>query len=210
MKSYDMTIKMKPLQQYLGMVHASYPDVSLLMCAQSVPFPWSLAVHHQSLAFRARLCHAKNEAPEEEAGMVLFCFVWNSNFWVCGQNPTQWTLKLNLFRSTSTWYHLQMRSLPYKTKSGIFLKLIFLFITLFKVVFKTLNIPKVLQDKVLTDTTGLHNSLVTYRLLLSHDLLAFLWLAVLRVHLLRQLMLESSAFEETPSGKPCSCTVYRA
>ena len=33
----------------------------------SVPFPWSLAVHHQSLAFRARLCHAKNEAPEEEA-----------------------------------------------------------------------------------------------------------------------------------------------
>ena len=34
----------------------------------SVPFPWSLAVHHQSLAFRAILCHAKNEAPEEEAG----------------------------------------------------------------------------------------------------------------------------------------------
>ena len=32
------------------------------------PSPWSLAVHHQSLAFRARLCHAKNEAPEEEAG----------------------------------------------------------------------------------------------------------------------------------------------
>ena len=35
-------------------------------CTPSVPFPWSLAVHHQSLAFRARLCHAKNEAPEEE------------------------------------------------------------------------------------------------------------------------------------------------
>ena len=33
----------------------------------SVPFPWSLAVHHQSLAFRARLYDAKNEAPEEEA-----------------------------------------------------------------------------------------------------------------------------------------------
>ena len=32
-----------------------------------VLFPWSLAVHHQSLAFRARLYHAKNEAPEEEA-----------------------------------------------------------------------------------------------------------------------------------------------
>ena len=54
------------------------------MCAQrkagrrqraSVPFPWSLAVHHQSLAFRARLCHAKNEAPEEEAALAL-CRPW--------------------------------------------------------------------------------------------------------------------------------------
>ena len=57
---------------------ASYPDVSLLMkmCAQRKagrrqPFPWSLAVHHQSLAFRARLCHAKNEAPEEEAAPTV-------------------------------------------------------------------------------------------------------------------------------------------
>ena len=33
----------------------------------SVPLPWSLTVHHQSLAFRARLYDAKNEAPEEEA-----------------------------------------------------------------------------------------------------------------------------------------------
>ena len=38
------------------------------LCLPSVPFPWSLAVHHQSLAFRARLFQAKNEAPEEEAG----------------------------------------------------------------------------------------------------------------------------------------------
>ena len=36
---------------------------------EGVPFPWSLAVHHQSLAFSARLCHAKNEAHEEEAGI---------------------------------------------------------------------------------------------------------------------------------------------
>ena len=36
----------------------------------SVPFPWSLAVHHQSLAFRARLYHAKNEAPGEEAAEI--------------------------------------------------------------------------------------------------------------------------------------------
>ena len=33
----------------------------------SVAFPWSLAVHHQSLAFRACLYDEKNEAPEEEA-----------------------------------------------------------------------------------------------------------------------------------------------
>ena len=37
----------------------------------SIPFPWSLAVHHQSLAFRARLYDKKNEAPEEEAGITL-------------------------------------------------------------------------------------------------------------------------------------------
>ena len=33
----------------------------------TVPFPWSLAVHHQSLAFRAGLDHARNETPEEMA-----------------------------------------------------------------------------------------------------------------------------------------------
>ena len=37
------------------------------LCLPSVPFPWSVAVHHRSLAFRARLYHAKNEAPEEKA-----------------------------------------------------------------------------------------------------------------------------------------------
>ena len=35
----------------------------------SVPFPWSLAVHHQLLAFRPRLYDEKNEAPQEEAGI---------------------------------------------------------------------------------------------------------------------------------------------
>ena len=33
----------------------------------TVPFPWFLAVHHQSLAFRARLDHARNETPQGEA-----------------------------------------------------------------------------------------------------------------------------------------------
>ena len=46
-----------------SLVPVSYPDVSLSM-------KMSLAVHHQSLAFRARLYDAKNEAPEEEAGLV--------------------------------------------------------------------------------------------------------------------------------------------
>ena len=39
----------------------------LFLRLPSVPFPWSLAIHHQSLAFRARLYHAKKEAPKEEA-----------------------------------------------------------------------------------------------------------------------------------------------
>ena len=68
---------------------ALYLDVflSMKMCAKegrkettgemslrlpSVPFPWSLAVHHQSLAFRARLYDEKNEAPEEEAATTQF------------------------------------------------------------------------------------------------------------------------------------------
>ena len=50
------------------LVPASYPDVSLdVRAKEGGKETWSLAVHHQSLAFRARLCHAKNEAPEEEA-----------------------------------------------------------------------------------------------------------------------------------------------
>ena len=40
----------------------------------SVSFPWSLAVHHQSLAFRARLYDEKNEAPEEEAEVAFFIY----------------------------------------------------------------------------------------------------------------------------------------
>ena len=38
----------------------------------SIPFPWSLAVHHLSLAFRAHLYDEKNEAPEEEAAEIIF------------------------------------------------------------------------------------------------------------------------------------------
>ena len=47
--------------RYYDEMPASYPDVSLLMkmCAQRKagrrPFPWSLAVHHQSLVSRSPL-----------------------------------------------------------------------------------------------------------------------------------------------------------
>ena len=66
---------------------ASYPDVSpsMKMCAQgkettgetslrlpSVPFPWFLAVHHQSLAFRARLYHAK-KTKRLRRTLVIIC-----------------------------------------------------------------------------------------------------------------------------------------
>ena len=37
------------------------------LCLASFPFPWSLALRYQSLAFRARRC-AKREAPDQEAG----------------------------------------------------------------------------------------------------------------------------------------------
>ena len=55
-----------------GAITASYPDVSLLMkmCAQrkAGSGPLRFITSH---SFRARLCHAKNEAPEEEAGAII-------------------------------------------------------------------------------------------------------------------------------------------
>ena len=58
------------LSQYKN-VHCT--NIHLLSVPASylvVLFPWSLAVHHQSLAFRAGLYHVKKEAPEEEAVSV--------------------------------------------------------------------------------------------------------------------------------------------
>ena len=55
---------------------ASYPDIFFSReggkerkgrCLPSVPFTWSLAVHHQSLLYLV-----KREAPEEEAVMNLY------------------------------------------------------------------------------------------------------------------------------------------
>ena len=61
----------------------------------SVPFPWSPAVHHQSVAFRARLHHAKNEAPEEEAEFFLentaklIFFIGDFSSEICERAKTQ-------------------------------------------------------------------------------------------------------------------------
>ena len=51
----------------------------------SVPFPWFLAVHHQSLASTInRLYLAKNEAPEEEAA---YSASFRSYIWELLNNP---------------------------------------------------------------------------------------------------------------------------
>ena len=58
------------LSQYKN-VHCT--NIHLLSVPASylvVVFPWSLAVHHWSLAFRAGLYHAKKEAPKEETVSV--------------------------------------------------------------------------------------------------------------------------------------------
>ena len=141
-------------------------------------------------------------------GTVLFCM----KFKLLSLWTKSYTMNTPMERLEKNFHMVPFANekLALQNQKWDFSQINFSFHTLFKAVFKMLNIPKVLLDKELTDTTGLHNSLVTYRLLLSHDLLAFLGLAVLRVHFLRQLMSESNGFEETPSGKPCSCTVYRA
>ena len=59
---------------------------------------WSLAVHHQSLAFRARLCHAKNEAPEEEAEFYAWTHLSNFN----QSERKNWTWSV-----TNTWPWLE-------------------------------------------------------------------------------------------------------
>ena len=65
---------LRPVSNVVLLPSASYPDVSLLMkmCAQrkagrrqhlpSVPFPWFLAVHHQSLVSRSPLPCKKRTA----------------------------------------------------------------------------------------------------------------------------------------------------
>ena len=49
---------------------ASYPDVSLPM-KTCVPFPWSLAVHHQSLASISRLLRARGPPLRQGYGLLL-------------------------------------------------------------------------------------------------------------------------------------------
>ena len=58
------------LSQYKNVHCTNMPLLSVPASYPVVLFTWSLAVHHQSLAFRAGLYHAKKEAPEEEAVSV--------------------------------------------------------------------------------------------------------------------------------------------
>ena len=185
-------------------------QTSLFRCARSL-YPSHGPLRFITSHSRFALASAMRKTKRLRRRLAWYCFVLY-------EIQTFESVDKILHNEHSNWTSLE--ALPHGTickeklasqnQKWDFSHINFSFHTLFKVVFKALNIPKVLLDKVLTDTTGLHNSLVTYRSLLSHDLLAVLWLAVLRVHLLRQLMLESNGFEETPSGKPCSCTVYRA
>ena len=57
------------------------PCLFMKMCAQpSVPFPWSLAVHHQSLAFRARLYDEKTKRLRRRMWMnSLICMQLNAS-----------------------------------------------------------------------------------------------------------------------------------
>ena len=51
---------------------------------KTVLFPWFLAVHHQSLAFRAHLDHARNETPEEEAAREGLLFGGGGGAFISG------------------------------------------------------------------------------------------------------------------------------
>ena len=88
----------------LRLTTASYPDVSLSMkmCAQWKEGRRSLPVHHQSLAFRARLYHSKNEAPEEEAGLTMYpCLASQFNYTLLTKIKIEENIKKSLFPVTS-------------------------------------------------------------------------------------------------------------
>ena len=68
------------LSQYKNVYSTNIHLLSVPASYPVVVFTWSLAVHHQSLAFRARLYHAKKEPPEEEAvsfNVIVFTYIRN-------------------------------------------------------------------------------------------------------------------------------------
>ena len=101
----------------LRLTTTSYPDdenVRAKEGGKETPFPWSLAVHHQSHAFGARLCHSKNEAAEEEAGLTMYP-------WLASQFNYTFRTKIkikdnfktsfvsgNFFKSSRFWLSLYM------------------------------------------------------------------------------------------------------
>ena len=73
-RSLKQLYKAQPQKCYLMMELCLVPrclslneNVRARKVGRRQPFPWSLAVHHQSLAFLTRLYDEKNQVPEEEA-----------------------------------------------------------------------------------------------------------------------------------------------
>ena len=71
-------------------------------------------------------------------------------------------------------------------------------------------LPMVQQGRGQKETIGPHCSLSACQSLLSHDLLTYLWLAVICVHWLRPLASKTAGVAASHSDTPCSCTACRA
>ena len=94
MKSYGVTIQMKPLQQYFHRV--LFIKHAVLTFGSVDEILWS---YHSNETSSAVLSHGSTH---------LVC-TGSSNFWVCGRNRIVWPFEWNLFRSTLTWHHLSFR-----------------------------------------------------------------------------------------------------
>ena len=80
---------------------------------KETPLPWSLAVHHQSHAFRVSFYHSKNEAPEEEAGLTMYPWLASQfNYTFLTKMKIEENIKKvvsgNFFKISGFWLSLDM------------------------------------------------------------------------------------------------------
>ena len=108
MKSYGVTIQMKPLLQYFHMV--LFISFVVLTFESVNQILWC---YHSNKTSSAVLSHGT---------IHLVC---SSNFWVCGWNPMMWPFKWNLFASTVLSQGTVCHSAFYKKKFGMFLSVYF-------------------------------------------------------------------------------------